>query len=66
MKKLTIFLATLVLALSACGGPPQGEVVTGPSGLHRMIDEEAGVVCWYAFQTGGLDCMPISETNLKR
>ncbi len=35
-------------------------------GLHRIIDEDAGVVCWVAahYRSGGISCLPLSDTNL--
>ena len=31
--------------------------------IYRVIDKEAGVVCWL-YNKGGMDCMPISDTAL--
>lgn len=37
-------------------------------GMYRVIDEEAGVVCWYMDDGGEngqtMDCMPMNETDL--
>lgn len=46
------------------GDPVGNEKLLGAR-VVRIIDDEAGVVCWY-MPSSGIDCMPISETNLKR
>ena len=35
-------------------------------GINRVIDKEAGVVCWVykGLDRGGIDCLPISQTQL--
>ena len=68
MKSYLFILA--ILFLSACGGVSSGERVSGGDGkitdLVRMVDREAGVVCYrYAYNGATLDCLPISETRLK-
>lgn len=37
-------------------------------GLSRFTDEDAGVVCYVYYYSGGggIDCLPISETKLER
>lgn len=37
-------------------------------GVERFVDREAGVVCYIFIgsEKGGIDCLPISETLLKR
>lgn len=32
--------------------------------IVRTVDSEAGVVCWVYFATGGIACLPLSETKL--
>jgi len=32
--------------------------------LYRIVDPEAGVVCYHLSQKDSLTCMPISETEL--
>jgi hypothetical protein len=39
--------------------------VGSKSNVYRYIDTEAGVACWL-YTGGGIDCMPMSDTNLKR
>lgn len=38
-----------------------------PSTVTRFVDEEAGVVCWMQTRvySGGIGCLPLSETNLR-
>lgn len=33
------------------------------SWVERVVDEEAGVVCWI-YTTYSIDCLPLSETRL--
>jgi len=78
MKK--IFLAIIfALLISGCA-PPTGdspdasdtkdtEVVGLTDSVFRVVDEEAGVVCWIYSSggyKGGIDCMRIEETDLDR
>lgn len=35
----------------------------GPQ-VRRVVDEEAGVVCWVT--QGDIDCLPIEQTKLKK
>jgi hypothetical protein len=74
----------LVFVLFGCGGSassdqdvPESEAadwtrLAGASsdGFYRYVDEEAGVVCYYAATKGinnravGLACLPLGETGL--
>ena len=33
-------------------------------GLRRVVDKEAGVVCYMYIGRGGVSCLPLSETTL--
>jgi hypothetical protein len=59
--------------LSGCtvtGGPQtiRGDASEGQEWVDthivRTVDEEAGVVCWVWYKTGGIDCLPLSQTLL--
>jgi len=67
MKLKTILMACVSLLLVACG---EGATVipndNGHTSLRRHIDDEAGVVCYWVVGGSAVDCMPISETKLKR
>lgn len=72
MKKFLLLVVLLSLLLAACG--PQSEQgaqdtpkVTSvyiAKGLARIVDAEAGVVCWI-YAGRGLSCMPLSDTLLE-
>ncbi len=68
-KRIVVILVVVALLLAGCGSPQ----VTGIPQLYgnmnygnwiRFIDTEAGVACWFC--DGGLDCLPLSETNLQQ
>lgn len=68
---LKIFLTILVFTLLFVSCVPSengsnSNIIEGATNLYREIDEDAGVVCWIysGYQSGGIDCMPISETLL--
>jgi len=66
MKKFIFFV---LLLCSGCV-QPNAESVTYAnqeyvnSHIARHIDSEAGVVCWVYLATGGVSCLPISQTKL--
>lgn len=74
--KYLIAVVALALALAGCEAPALQEETAAPEdvttltyGVQRVVDTEAGVVCWVsnAYQRGGgLDCMLVSETRLDR
>lgn len=60
MKRLLV-LSSIILFLSACQNS-SGQRVDNES-LWRLVDKEAGVVCWYS-NSYNLSCLPIEETKL--
>jgi hypothetical protein len=65
----------IVLLLAACGGnmddSPRAANRTQVEGTYivRSIDKEAGVVCWQNTtynSSGGIFCMPLSQTKLDK
>ena len=79
MKK--ILLLILLLAVTSCATPtptylsleatpdaPDVIYSTKISGLLRVVDEDAGVVCWVWVgpQGVGIDCLPLEQTRLER
>lgn len=73
MKNKFFILIFLALLLSSCVSPGQTEytadqVKTNQKFVEdhtiRTIDTQAGVVCWIYFATGGISCLPISQTKL--
>lgn len=77
MKKIKCFaLVVVAVFLASCQPAPQeppppyveitklfGSGVT--SVLYRVIDKQAGVVC-YTFNGNGVSCMPVKDTLLQR
>jgi len=78
-KRLMMFIVFVVLAIAACVVLVACMPANGTSAYYgadndsikitdyidRIIDEEAGVVCYkYAPAIGGLSCLPISLTLL--
>jgi uncharacterized protein YceK len=69
--KIVIILAVLALLIgcsepmSRSTGPVEKPVYIGTY-VRRIVDEEAGVVCWIHKDTyqGGISCLPLSETKL--
>ena len=45
--------------------PATASAILAPS-LHRIVDQQAGVVCFYMHTTTGaaIDCLPIRDTLL--
>lgn len=74
MKRI-ILIVGVVLVLGGCGeqvranGTSENNIVIiseyGTYELWRVVDKEAGVVCWIRPSTG-LDCLPLSETKLDK
>lgn len=71
------YIITIILAgwLAGCGPPStihpdhlpeEGQIINDgqQAGVVRVIDGDAGVVCYRTYSA--LDCLPISETKLKR
>lgn len=77
-----ILIVAILLALFGCAAPTPEEreaeaaktgwvMVTQAQGLafvYRIVDEEAGVVCWVFTgpNKGGISCLPLGETGLDR
>jgi hypothetical protein len=60
----------LLFGTTQCGAPG-GEQITAnnePTALHRIVDNEADVACFYIVYSGAvaMDCLPINETALSR
>lgn len=60
----------LLVLLFACGAEPaeKADVTTQAliaPGVWRMVDHEAGVVCWRLSYNdgGGISCLPCFDTN---
>lgn len=64
MRKI-ILLSLLLVLLISCAPADTSQSTYLHSGVCRVIDEEAGVVCWLYYQNG-ISCLPISETDLER
>ena len=78
MKKqrvvLTIVCMLVVLLLGGCTTAEESERIEGRevaiqrlgaidgSGIYRIVDQNAEVVCWVQFR-GGLDCLPFSQLS---
>ena len=61
-EAITIILLTailLVVSVQLYLAWPRTEVVSDEPLIQRVVDEEAGVVCW-ATQSGGLYCLPFT------
>lgn len=75
MSKLIALLLILVALIAAqCDvGPSEVSVYAEsqvfnngePTVLHRTIDHEAGVVCWWVY-SAGFECLLIKDTELDR
>ena len=73
---VTMALMVLIVALLGCAPvmtPAERDAtevkalslpLTTGSDLRRVIDKEAGVVCYVHFK-GGVFCLPLSETKLE-
>ena len=75
MKRALMFLVVVlvvVLMLVGCAasGAPTDRLSSNGYGdvVFKVVDDEAGVVCWVydGIKQGGIDCMPLSETELRR
>jgi predicted small secreted protein len=69
---MIIFLFALIGMTAGCvtaGADPDVLELTKVSAyMCRVIDREAGVVCWTVsrdYGSVGLSCLPLAETNLK-
>jgi len=72
MKRLLCIVMIVLLVGCAQPGIAEGiraETLTSELGfgVTRIIDEEAGVVCYIYARgyAGGISCLPLSETGLK-
>lgn len=75
-RKVVPGLVSATLVVSSCGGgmpllPEDAEFPRIPTiteqydnRLIRVVDEEAGVVCWVIRGQDGIDCMLIEDTLL--
>lgn len=65
---MSIFVCILLVSClpEARVGPyyPDGCEIVGDGKLCRIVDHDAGVVCWVYLQKG-VSCMSISETTLR-
>lgn len=63
-----IALAALIVLVTACKPPIADPPAELPNRrIERHVDLEAGVVCWtmnYAYDKGGISCLPIEQTKL--
>lgn len=67
MKKSLLFiLMGIALIVAGCGGPSGEPAGTQSPALRRIIDDEAGVVCWYLLNSSHISCLPIADTKLPR
>lgn len=67
MKRIILVVLMVTMLAVSCGSPPspeqEGVGWTHISGaLYRIIDVEAGVVCYI---DGGIFCLPIDQTRLR-
>jgi hypothetical protein len=71
MKRFLIILVLSVLFLTSCAPEYQQNISKQTNlqdSVYRFVDNEANVVCWvyhYGYK-GGISCLPISETSLKK
>ena len=66
MKKILLLILLLVV-LTGCGEMnTQNDDLWGY--VHRLVDEEAGVVCYFYTTYGGsgISCLPLEQTRLER
>jgi len=73
MKKFLIIVIMVCVLLSGCTDNTQlldnseNKVSIGNGMMFRVIDKEAGVVCWMSStldSRAGIFCLPLSETKL--
>lgn len=79
-KTIALLLILVVLIAAQCGVPLEKEISKNeaamyaetlifndgePTVLHRTIDYEAGVVCWWVYSVG-FDCLLLEDTELSR
>ena len=76
MRKIIFVILLACLLLTACSDSYQLKLSESASpytivnnNIVRIIDEEAGVVCWIyshsKLREGGISCLPLDETNLQ-
>ena len=70
-----IFVLLALMLLVGCDSDKNGSIITvspeAPTAIIRLegfrmwrvVDTEAGIVCYIG--NNGVDCLPISETNLR-
>lgn len=58
--KVLLVVVLLSLVLAACMNE---QPVSQGSSLYRILDCDYGVVCW-KYTSGGVFCLPISQTRL--
>ena len=63
-KILLPVLIGIMLIAAQCGGPVGQPVSAESPGLRRLVDKEAGVVCWYMLNSSHISCLPIEDTKL--
>jgi len=69
MKKIVLVFVLLLTACAPVDRPAETEDTISQEytyGVTRVVDEEAGVVCW-TFKSGyagGISCLPINQTLL--
>lgn len=64
LKAIFVALVFTLLVLYGCAPATDVEYATTSSidaGVHRYIDREYNVVCYYREAGGGLDCIPLSD-----
>jgi hypothetical protein len=67
---MKIMLLVSVLFLAQCSAQPTPEEKTGTihsessEEVYRVIDDEAGVVCWvFDGSSGGISCLPLDQVR---
>lgn len=71
MKKVLIYIMIVFVLVGCVGASPEyPDGAYGEdcdlifSGVCRIVDKDAGVVCYNA--TYGISCLPLSQTNLSK
>jgi hypothetical protein len=61
-----ITLLIWLLMLISCAAPAMPDQAKPDLWTSRIIDEEAGVICWVykAGYAGGISCLPLEQTRL--
>ena len=71
MKWHWVLILVVLVVVVGCAPPPGETAAPRPAilaadsmrNVWRVVDKEAGVVCWIS-RKGGVFCLPLSETNL--